>query len=312
MDIDPSFTFKKSLITEIMVIIGILGNIISFVVFARKTFRKNPVSIYCCALALFDVISLSFSSVMDFYYILYNNFIRSNSDAICASFGYGYFAFSSIPSWILVAFSIERTLNLKKVTNAKKKLAVHFSIVLAIILSHLLLYIEIPIYLRLFPRKVNNITLYACEPTTLSFGNAMNVVYNIESSALPFLIMIISSLITIKMLRDSRRQVEMMGSVAEKRKSRDRKFAITSITFNVLFIVLKMPYLVCISIGFYYVNYYVYQVSYAMFFLNFSINFFVHFFSNSIFRKELTVIVKIRKPSSDSTTRPNLTNRSNK
>ena len=77
--------------------------------------------------------------------------------------------------------------------------------------------------------------------------------------------MIGSSLMTIKLLRDSRRHVNLTGVVGEKRKSRDNKYAITSFTFNVLFIVLRMPLVVCTVLGLANVSYYLSQTASLLF-----------------------------------------------
>lgn len=300
MDIDPNFTFKKSIITEIIAWIGMIGNIISFIVFSRKTFEKNAVSIYCRALAIFDM-SIALSAVFDMFLIVYDYFIYNYSDGICAFYGYGYYAILSMSGWILVAFSVDRSLSLKKVSNLMKRPIVHYMILLVIILFHLLLYIEVPIYLRLSPLQINGTTFHVCDSNSLFFSDILNGVNSIESSVLPFIIMLISSFYTIKMIAKSRRNVEAIGSVTERRKNRDRKFAITSITFNVLFIVLKMPLTVFITIGYTNVNYYLYQIGFSLFFLNYSISFFVHFFTNSLFRRELFILLRFRKSLADST-----------
>jgi hypothetical protein len=57
---------------------GVIGNIISFIVFSRKPFLKNPVSIYCRALAIFDMFII-YSGVLDFYVILYHAFISTTT-----------------------------------------------------------------------------------------------------------------------------------------------------------------------------------------------------------------------------------------
>ena len=296
MDIDPNFTINKSIILLIITTAGIIGNIISFFVLVRKTFRKNTVCIYCCALAIFDTSVGSVGALFYVYYILYDLYILNLSDFTCAFLGYGYYTLGSIPGWVLVAFSIDRTLSLKKVANVRMKRPIlHYMIIIVIYFVHFILYIEVPIYLRLSPLEFNS-TVYLCDITSLSFGQVLNVFYGIQSNVIPFLIMIISSVITIKKLRDSSRSVEMMGSLAEKRKSRDRKFAITSITFNVLFIVLKMTFLLSILIGYKVVSFYMYQISLDLFFLNFSISFLVHFFTNSLFRRELYILLRFRKP----------------
>ena len=308
MDSDQKFLYIKTIVTLIMGFAGIVGNIISFIVFSRKTFQKNSISIYCRTLAIFDMY-IVLSIITDFYNILYNYYIANYSDAVCVAMSYAYHAVGPIPGWILVAFSIDKAISLKKVTSVMKKPNLHYMIVIGIVLFNLLLYIEVPIFLRLFPLQIYGMTFYVCDPSTLSFGNVLNIVYIIEGSALPFLIMVISSLVTIKTLRDSRHHVEIVGSVDEKRKSRDRKFAITSITFNVLFIVLKMPLLVCVAIGYNFVSTYVYYIALALYFLNYSISFIVHFSTNSLFRRELFILLRIRKPVEGSTVQPHQTNR---
>ena len=142
----------------------------------------------------------------------------------------------------------------------------------------------------------------------LSFGLAFNFIFVIEGSGLPFLIMFFSSVIMIKTLRDSRHHVEIFSSVDQKKKSRDRKFAVTSITFNVLFIALKMPLLVVTLIGYNFVSTYLYYIALALYFLNYSISFLVHFFTNSLFRKELFILLRFRNRVADSIDHPNQTN----
>ena len=294
MDIDRNFTLEICIIREIVVIMGSIGNIILFIVFSRKAFRKNPVSIYCRALAIFDMFII-YSGVLDVYTILYDTFIYNYSNTVCVLVSYIYLSFGTIPGWILVAFSVDRALNLKRVTNVIKRPVCYYMIIIGIVLFNLLLYIEVPILLTLNPIEINGVRLYVCDVSSLAFGKVLNAVYIVEGSCLPFLIMFISSIFTIKKLKDSRRHVEMIGSVAEKRKSRDRKFAITSITFNVLFIVLKMPFVVSLAIGYNLVSYYFYQIAVSLFYFNYSISFFVHFFLNSLFRRELLRLLRIGK-----------------
>ena len=208
MDIDANFTFIKSIILLIISTAGIIGNIISFFVFVRKTFRKNTVCIYCCALAIFDTSVSSVAALIYVYYILYDFYILNLSDFTCAFLGYGYYTLGSIPGWVLVAFSIDRTLSLNKVTNVLKRPILHYMIVIVIYFTHFLLYIEVPIYLRLSPLEFNS-TVYLCDITSLSFGQVLNVLYGIQSNVIPFLIMIISSVIIIIRLKSSEIRVEV-------------------------------------------------------------------------------------------------------
>lgn len=309
MDSDPVFTLRINISLIVISIIGIVGNVISFIVFSRKTFRNNSINIYCRALAIFDMFII-YIVIINVYYISAGSFIIYYSDAVCAAFSYAYRSFGSIPGWILIAFSCDKVLTMRKLSAGMKRPIIHYSIIVLIVLFNLLLYIEIPIQLKLVTVKQNGVVMrYICDVSTLSYGNVLNIIYIIESSILPFLIMFGSSLMTIKLLRDSRKHVNLTGVVAEKRKSRDNKYAVTSFTFNVLFIVLRMPLVICTVLGLGNVSYYLSQTSSLLFFLNYSISFFIHCASNSLFRRELFVLMKVRKPVSNAECTENARNK---
>lgn len=294
---ENAFNWVMNIITVLM---GLIGHVITFIVFSRSSFRKNSISIYCCVLAIFDSNILS-HAVMNLIILINGYSAAFSSDIACKLYAYIMYAFGSIPGWILIAFSIDKLLSLRRLTGTMKRPIFHYSIITAIVLIHLMLYIMIPIYLR--PVFIPGYGVI-CDASTLSFSETLNIVYMAESSIIPFIIMFITSIITIKLLWKSRRQVEMVGNLSSqqnKRKSRDRMFALTSLTFNILFIVLKMPLLICLTIGFAFLNNYVLEVAILLYFLNFSIGFFVHFVSNSLFRRELFILFRIRKPVVSST-----------
>lgn len=279
-------------ITLVVILIGIVGNILAFMVFSRKKFRKNSISVYCRALAIFDSF-IVYIAVVLFYFVFYKRFLARQSDSMCKLYFYVTLAFSSIPGWILIAFSVDKILNLRAVSNTMKRPIIHYSIIVAIVLINLLLYIEVPIFITLVPVDVYGMV---CDTKYLWFSDVLNMIFLIEGSVLPFVILCISSLYTVKLLRDSRKQVATICRSVDKRKKHEIKFAITSIAFNILFIVLKMPLLICSIIGYLVVNYFVLQFAYLFFLTNYSIGFFIHYASNSLFRSELLLMLRIRKP----------------
>ena len=285
------FTYIYFILSEVIILSGAVGNILVFIVFSRETFRKNSISIYSRALAIFDTFGL-YQAIVIFYLLFYNYYILSYSDAVCKIIFYILYGFGSIPGWLLIAMSIDKLLSLKKVNTVMKRPLLHFMIVIA----NLLIYIEIPIYLTRVPIPMGDSIYWLCDTLVLPFANTLGIIYIIEGSVLPFCILFVTALITVKLLRDSRRQVEMIGSVAEKRKNRERKFAITSIAFSISFIVLKMPFVIAVAIGYSNVNNYFIQIGSLLFFLNFSIGFLIHFTSNSLFRREFLIMLRIRKP----------------
>ena len=279
-------------ITEAVILLGLIGNIITFIVYSRPKFAKNSISVYFRALAIFDSFIL-YQAIVDFYLLLYNFYIVLYSDAVCKLIFYIFYAFGSIPGWILIAFSIDKILNMKKLSNNMKRPIVHYIIILAIVLINLVLYIEVPIYLRLVPIEYYGYMFPFCDPSTLEFSKILDIIYITEGNILPFVIMFVSSLATIKLLRDSRKQMNLIGTVADKRKRRDAKFAVTSLAFNVLFIVLKLPFVICFSIGYVSVSNMYLQTSSLLFFIYHSSSFFIHFVSNILFRNEFFLLFRI-------------------
>jgi hypothetical protein len=299
-----------SITTIMVIIVGIVGNVISFIVFSRPTFRKSSISIYYRALAFSDSLIVN-NGFVHFYMLFYNYLISLYSDAICKLFSYMMFTLGSLPGWILIAVSVDKVLSLKKVNSTgTKRPFLHYMVLTGVVLFNLLLYIEIPIYQRIVNVEMFGMSNPVCDVSTLSFGNTINVIFIVQGNVLPFVILSVSSLITIKLLRDSRRQVRMTGAVANSRKSRDNKFATTSLTFNVLFIVLRMPFFVTSTIGYSTLNGYVLYISNLLFVANYSINFLVHYVSNSLFRRELAILFRVRKPAALSTAGQNNMNQS--
>ena len=293
--------------TLAVVLIGLVGNILTFMVFSRKKFQKNSISVYCRALAIFDSF-IVYIAVVHVYFVFYNIFLAMQSDAMCKLYFFVVLPFSSIPGWILIAFSIDKILNLRKIGNTMKRPIIHYSIIAAIVLFNLLLYIEVPIFIHLVPIDVFGMNLLICDTGFLWFSEALNIIFLIEGSILPFIILCISSLYTVKLLRDSRRQIATFGNNSDdKRKKRETKFAITSLIFNILFIVLKMPLLISSIIGYGTANFIFQQFATLFFYTNFSIGFFIHFASNSLFRSEFLLMMRLQNSNEiKSNTRTNI------
>ena len=305
---EKRFLFSMSIAEEVVVLIGILGHIGSFIVYTRSTFKKNSVSVYCRALAISEMF-IAFQAVFDLFFLLNGYYITNYSDTTCKLFIYALYAFGSITGWILIAFSIDRVLSLKKVTNTMKRPLIHYAIVIAIVVAHLLLYIEIPIFLKLVYYEYPGVKFSVCDPSLLPFANVLNIIYIIDGSILPFVVMTVTSLITIKLLRDSRNHVVNLTTADNKRKNRDTKFAITSLAFNFLFIALKMPLAIATTIGYVNISLYFLSAATLLYFIYYSSSFFVHLVSNTLFRRELFILLRIQKPLSGSMLHTNQLNR---
>ena len=83
----------------------------------------------------------------------------------------------------------------------------------------------------------------------------------------------------------------MTRQLDRSRLKKDIKFAITSITLNALFIVLNLPLNVFELMK---INSDLREYFYFVFFFGSCVNFYVLFFSNSIFRKEVVCLFRIK------------------
>ena len=282
------FVFVINCIQSIIIAIGIIGNIFSIIVFSRKTFRNNSISTYCISLSICECLSIS-ELITDVIRVVYNVKITDQNDASCKIIFYIITIMNPIQACLLVAFSVDKLLSMKSVQIIKKK-SFQFSIVGGIVLINMLIYIYMPIFLR---RTEKYPGMYICDIYTMVNYKEFVIVNLLESCLLPFVIMSITSTLTIRLLIKSRNSVERInGQVMKERRSRDRKYALSSITFNITFIVLKLPILVyyILSAFFSFSDLYTYRISFLLHFLNLSSSFFVHFATNSLFRREFKIL----------------------
>ena len=287
------FRFGMNISRIVVIAIGFFGNVISFVIFSRKRFQKNSISTYCQALALIDCLTIV--EILDtFYQLIYKVDFINASDESCRAMSYIPTIYSSIPVWILVAFSLDKLLNMRRKTiNLIHKKWFQWSLIAGIVLFHSILYMWLPIFIR---RTEISPGVYFCDPTTFQLFDVHMIVVIIETCFIPFIIMIVSSIMTIRLLYKSRRLVERAGKLTASRRSRDTKYAISSVVFNFVFIPFKLPivYYILSSFGVETSVYY-FQISLLLYFFTSSSNFLIHLVTNSLFRKELLEIFRYSK-----------------
>ena len=298
---DISLTSEIMLILRFaFIVIGLIGNVISFIVFSRPVFKKNSISTYYRALAIFDCFTIN-ELIATAYLLFFGEFLPQNSDTACKTYFYLGMAFTSVSGWILIAFSIDKILNMKKIaTNIINKKSSQYAGIFLIVLSNMLLYIGVPIYLKVVTIYFYGIPIPICDLTNLSFGPFISAVFMIQGSVLPFLIMITTSIISIKMIRDSTRNIERNTSntnFSSTRNNRDFKFAISSVAFNISFIVLKLPLTLLVVLDAflpaYSSDFDALSITCTVYYIHYSGSFFIHLASNSIFRREFLTIWRL-------------------
>ena len=289
-----SFTFAINTAQAITLAISFLGNLVSIIIFSSKTFRNNSISTYCIALSINEFLVL-FRFAINIGIIGYNVNIVDQSDELCKILNYLPAIYASNQPCILVAFSIDKLLNMgtNSIAIFKKKWF-QCSILAAIVLFNMLLYLEMPILLK---RREVALGRFVCDQTIISFLPTLMIVIVLETSLIPFIIMIASSILTIRLLIKSRNSIERVGNVANNRKSRDQKFAISSVAFNIMFLFLKTPIMIYYTLFafYYYYNVYYFGISIYLTCLNSASFFFIHLVTNSLFRREFLILIGLVK-----------------
>lgn len=163
------------------------------------------------------------------------------------------------------------------------------------------MYIEIPISLNNVEQveRINGTNQtrhidWSCSTKQISYYKVINTFYLIESSLVPFLIMLVATIVIVRVLYASRKRVETSRDISMKsRRAKDIKFAVNSMVLNVLFVILQSPISLSYIIDFSDQNTHVvfYYIASILYYMNYSVSFFAHFASNSMFKRELLKIV---------------------
>lgn len=173
-----------------------------------------------------------------------------------------------------------------------------------------LLYSIVPIFLNIeyIPVAINpTTTIYVpiCQLFYFKFYRLVSYIYLVQACIVPFSLMIASSVACIRALYLSRSRIEVFENREMKsRRSKDLKFSVNSITLNVLYVCLQTP--LCLAYFLPFTDLAVAQLfslwAQLFFYLNFSISFLTYMISNSIFRRELLHVFRIRRVTSKSST----------
>lgn len=276
---------------------GIIANIISFKVFTREKFKKTSFSVYYQSLAISDSISLLWV-----YIAFCADRYRLNlltTVFLCKYFRTQTHVGRGISSWLLTLISLDRVISLifpKRflfLTKKKIQLMVVGCITAYHVLFNIPLLIEM-VYIETFVfDSFGNLTtkqISCLDPA----NDALIWIVRTNTRIIPFVIMLILTVLTVGLIVRSCRKLESKAVKSENLSiNSDTKFAITSIVFNVLFIVLNLPVFILdflkldddLSLVLRNVFNVFYHTSFAM-------NFFVNLLTNTIFRDEFLIMAK--------------------
>ena len=279
------------------IIVGLIFNTISLVVFSRKTFQNTIFSTFFRCLCVSDIITLLFRIEYLFNYEVAD--FRSNSIHLCKIIYYFVYMIPSFSIWVLVVISIDRFLSIVYPTRFLfRKLKRNQILALFLVFIFQSIYwLPVPFlaYISINNGTTNETVSYYCEYGTITV-DIMDLFY---SSLFPLFLMFISTSLTLKTIFRSRMKSQNNHQQQNQSaiKPKDIKFAISSISLNVFFFIFNIPLTVYSLIH----NFFklesefkelLYSVCELLFHVNYSTLFFVSYYFNSIFRKEFLRLIK--------------------
>jgi hypothetical protein len=291
------FIFSK--IRIVLILIGLVGNVLSLIIFSRKSFSHNSISIYCRALELIDLHHVLVLS-RELYHAYFKSDVLVDSIFLCRGSIYLTLVATSPPGWLLSAFSFDNMICVSQIKHFyfMKKRTIQIAIVVAIILLHAIVYLIFPQKFELTTNRLsNNATLLVCDIFNMPNSDILVLFYLIDSTLLPFGFIVVTTIVIVYKLVGLRKKLETRSSrIMRERRYKDRKLAITSLAMNFIFLLLKST----ISFGYfidlddYLLNRAFFSFTMLTFKLNYSLRFSIYFISNSIFRNEFYKLVRLK------------------
>lgn len=274
-------------------LIGLVENLISFLIFSRKSFQKSSIRFYCKSLAVFDSFVL-FNFLCGFDSIFRGYSLIHYSEIVCKAYFFISMGISPIPGWILVVFSIDQviTISMTRRYNFFHKRWFKFLSLATILATHCAIYFQVIFLTNIQKISIANETIEWCDIRS----TIMPFIYLIVSVSLPLIFVSITSIYIIRVLIKSRSKVMTIGCGSARRK-RDLMFGFNSAILNILFIIFSFPIIVFYlwPIPDLYLSILLKSFGFVFFYSHFTTHFWIYFTVNSIFRHEVLLLFRIRQ-----------------
>lgn len=277
----------------VIAIIGILGNLITFMVFLRPRFKKSSFAFYFKVLAITDTIFLLHcftkwsTVVLDFNLLI-------KSSIICKLGNYTTYVFSSVSIWFLAVISFDRlsiihNSRCNKLKSLLKKPHVQSILVIFIFALNTIFPIYIPLNSQLVISNLTNTITCQVDVRKASIARWIGF---INITIMSFVILNSLSAISVWSLFKMRKKVNRTN----RRTLRDRKYALNSIVLNLLCFVCKVPPSFTHAVLRYYTNDedfldMIWSITFTVFSIHNASLFFVNMCVNSIFCEEFKLML---------------------
>lgn len=210
---------------------GLYGNLIALNVFNRKKLKASGPVLVSIFLFISDISYL----VLIIVTYLQNGF---NSDPTIIRLQNFDYVLSEISPWLLVYISIEKYISISYSPRRKIMRRVRNQILFLICLSMVIFIgnIDEAFFNDIVAYDSNNETFLRCTTINSKFQDISSIVFFVIQALLPFILMIVFSSLSIVKIFKTRIQI-----TNNKRLKKDTKFAVSSLSMNLLFAILNFP-----------------------------------------------------------------------
>jgi len=286
-----------------LITIGTIGNFLTIYIYTRKEFFKTSTGFYFSFLAIIDTLMLYFGLFKFFLEGISQIDIHYESEFNCKFFKFTVNCLAETSAWITVVVSLDRLFIVMFPNSYKISQNKVYQIILVLLIIALISIINTPnlVFLKVV---VNNETELYCDNENIFYLFIFNLLDLLLSFLIPFLIVIVSSILLIVKLKQSKNRVLVNTKATSKNIS---NFVSTVISKDLTFVTLNLPICLTIVINSYRFTFYeayndyevwivnlTYCFSNMLLYLNYSINFFVHFCMNKYFKRKLLKTLRIK------------------
>jgi len=302
MSPEEFYTFFVNLImAPLVLVVGISGNIAGLIVINRKKLKNiGPIHIYKF---LFIADSIYLPQIVVSYMVTGFSFDPTILSSLsCKIYQYLNFVPDAISPWLLVYISLEKfvSISMPQKRFFLRDKSIQTTYITGLVVFVIVYYIAQPFCFDIINIGSINETVLICSFASNDLAQLSASMDTVHRVILPFTLMVIFSALLIGTIFRSRSRIS--SSVRNNRRlNRDIRFSVSSLSMNLLFVVLNLPLSVLNllsgqSLTSIYLTVY-------LFYLSYGINFYVILLTNSIFRYETFSLFKRNRNSSNQRTR---------
>ncbi|XP_060555197.1 C-C chemokine receptor type 1-like [Ruditapes philippinarum] len=291
-----------SYITPIIFVIGVVGNILSLLVFRSKKMRKLSASLYLAALSMSDISSLTFYVLVEWlrrglkHISPETDVSFLNRHGLCQLLLYMAYISRLMSSWIIVVFTIERFMGVCYPLKSLKRGA--GKILLTMFACSCLLVLYKPILSGEYTQMNRTVCTANAEYKFLSF--ALDGVFAITITLIPFTIITVLNILIVRKLFIRNKESR---SIFSDNSTIRLEFTLILLAISFFFVAFNLPYSVVWARNFLHsaeispsrtrkaadVEYWsgVLMITRTIFYMNYCINFFLYSITGKYFRTAL-------------------------